>query len=181
MKKFNKKSLALLIAAALLLTIAVSGTVAFLVDSTGSLVNTFTPTEVGTTITDEVKTGAKETIIINNPSGDKKIAVYVRVAIVGNWVKNVNGTEMIVSPATATDLSFELGEGWVKSGNYYYYTKAVEPDASTTDLLRTSIQATTKDDGSYLVVTVLHQSIQAEPVSAVQNAWGWTPPSATTN
>lgn len=181
MKKFNKKSLALLIAAALLLTIAVSGTVAYLVDSTGSLVNTFTPTEVGTTITDDVTTGEKKTIIINNPSGDKKIAVYVRVAIVGNWVKKVNGTEMIVSPATDAELSFTPGEDWEKSGNYYYYTKAVKPGASTTDLLQSSIKATTKADGSYLVVTVLHQSIQAEPVSAVQNAWGWTPPSATTN
>ena len=67
MKKFNKKSLALLIAAALLLTITVGSTVAYLVDSTNALVNTFEPTEVDTELNENFDGEVKKNIKVNKP------------------------------------------------------------------------------------------------------------------
>ena len=58
MKKINKKTLALLIAAALLLTITVSGTVAYLVDSTGAVKNVFEPGKVPPLIQEDFTQGA---------------------------------------------------------------------------------------------------------------------------
>ena len=166
MKKLNKKSLALLIAAALLLTIAVSGTVAYLVDSTGSLVNTFTPTTVNGEIDETFTDNVKSEIVIQNPKTDKSISVYVRVAVVGNWYK---GNEI----TAAWTPEFTLGADWQKIGDFYYYKYVVNPGNATSDLLGSSISGTNADrPGEHLEVTVIQQSIQATPKDAVQEAWG---------
>jgi hypothetical protein len=62
---------------------------------------------------------------------------------------------------------------------FYYYTEVVNPGERTSDLLESTIIGATKADGSYLVVTVVHQSIQAEGTAngqkAVVDAWGVDP------
>lgn len=61
MKKLNKKIIALLISAALLLTFTVGGTVAYLVDASGPVENQFKPAAVDTEIDEEFdKNGAKK-------------------------------------------------------------------------------------------------------------------------
>ena len=187
MKKFHKKSLVLLVCVAMLLTFTVSGTVAFLADNSGSVTNTFTPVKVDTYIDETengvsgVKVGEKSVIKVVNKSGTEYIPVYVRVALAGNWVKMVEGKEVIVAPATAAEMTFTLGSDWIKhTDGFYYYTKVVNPGKSTSDLLGTPITGATKDDGSYLVVTVVHQAIQTEPAQALTDAnWGWTPSTET--
>lgn len=168
MKNNKKKSILLLITIAALLLAAVGGTVAYLVTSTDPVVNTFTPANVKTEIDEEFNGSVKSEIIINNTGN---IPVYVRVAVVGNWVKDGK----VVDSWTP---SFTVGSGWDEGGDgYYYYTKPVEAKVGdtpgvTTDLLGSSIEAAPRADGSILEVTVIQQSIQAEPVSVVVNAWG---------
>ena len=69
--------------------------------------------------------------------------------------------------------------GWVKNGNYYYYTSPV-PAGGTTSNLVNSITATTPDNPEYfLLVDVLVETIQADGVGSddkrpVESAWGVT-------
>ena len=167
-RKFIKSSL-LLIAVAALLVAAVGGTVAYLVTNTSSVVNTFTPANVHTEIKEEFDGTNKSSIKVENKGN---IPVYVRVALVGNWCKNEGGNTVIVDAYTP---NFSLGNGWIKGNDgYYYYTTPLGAGGTTSDLLGTSITESVRADGARLEITVLQQSIQAEPTTAVQNAWGVT-------
>ena len=166
MKKFNKKSLALLIVAALLLTITVSGTVAYLVDSTGSLVNTFTPTSVSTDVDDNVTGNTKSEVDIINTSD---IPVYMRVAVVANWVKD---GKIVQAWQDHDDLKVKAK--WIGARNgMYYYNGTV--DAGAEVRLFDSYTATGGPEGAHLEMDIIAQVIQAEPTSAVQEAWGFVP------
>lgn len=176
MKKLNSKSILLLIAAIMILTVSVAGTVAYLAAVTGPVVNTFEPTEVDTEIDEDFNGTTKSKIVISNPAGDNKdnkIDVYIRVALVGNWV-NQDGE--VVAPATDSEISFTIGTDWVKSDSdgYYYYKNKVAPGGATSNLLGSSITASVKADGSYLSLTVIQQAIQAEPKTTVESVWGVT-------
>lgn len=171
MKRFPKKPLVLLIGVALLLTFTVSGTVAFLADNTAELTNTFTPVEVDTKIVEEVTAGSKSSIKVENIQADNHIPVYVRVAVVGNWV---DASGNIVAP---WKLDSYNSTDWTKgSDGFYYYKRVLNVGSRTENLLSTPITDANKPEGAAdLIVTVVHQSVQAEPASAVTNAWGWTP------
>lgn len=174
MKKFPKKPVVLLIAVTLLLTFTVSGTVAFLADNTGELTNTFTPVALDTKIVENVTAGSKSSIAVENIQADNHIPVYVRVAVVGNWV-DVDGK--IVAPWTLT--SYNTADWVLGPGNFYYYNGVLAVGSTTPNLLSAAIAEENKPSGAdRLEVTVVHQSVQAEPADAVTQAWGWTPPAA---
>ena len=177
MKKFNKKSLVLLVCVAMLLTFTVSGTVAFLADGSGPVTNVFTPVEVDTKIEETVTAGSKSSIRVQNNNQDKNIPVYVRVAVSGYWVDTAGN---IVAPWNA---SIKISDTWEQGpGGFYYYKSELAVGALTSNLLAEAIsQPTNKPAGAdHLVVTVVHQAIQSQPASAATEAWGWTPP-VTTN
>lgn len=183
MKKFHKKSLVLLVCVAMLLTFTVSGTVAFLADNSGSVTNTFTPVEVDTMIVeneDFSTTHIKKSIQVKNNPGENHIPVYVRVSVSGYWV-DADGN--IVAP---WDGSFDYNDAsWTKENGFYYYRSELAVGDTTEDLLaeNATISQPTGDDvpagADHLVVTVVHQAIQSQPVDAVKAAWNWTPPAST--
>lgn len=185
MKKLNKKTI-LLIALAAIMMVGVGGTLAYLIDDAGPVTNTFTPTEVESSIDESFDNETKSRIVISN---DGDIDVYVRVALVANLVKDVtdeNGktTTVIIGEADVPD--FTIGSNWKynEADGYYYYTKVVTaPNGVTDDLIGgeegTGITSNKNADGSYLQIVVIHQSIQAEGTidgtKAVVNAWGVDP------
>ena len=160
MKKFPQKSLVLLVCVALLLTFTVSGTVAFLADNSGPVENVFTPPTVDTEIDEEFTNNVKSRIAVKN---NGNISMYVRVVLIANWVKTENGKEVIVEPAKLSELGFALNTAdWTETDGYYYYNEPVEAGKTTDNLLTSDgIKAAVRADGSYLVVTVVHQAIQA--------------------
>ena len=158
MKKFNKKSLALLIVAALLLTITVSGTVAYLVDSTNALVNTFKPTYVKVTVEDQIENGVKKNVVITNSSN---IDAYVRVAVVANWY-DANGK--IVAPWTG---SIPYNSPWFHSGGFYYYPHKVSAGATISPALFDQYTpGTVPVTGAHLEMDIIVQAIQADGMGA---------------
>lgn len=166
MKNLNKKSAALLIAVAVLLLATVGGTLAYLIDRTDELTNTFTPTKVDTEIDEEFDGSTKSQIIISNASDS--IKVYVRVALVGNWV-DAEGN--IVRPWTPK-ANMKLGSDWVKhTDGFYYYTSPVTPGGSTSNLLGENITDTDPKTGETLELTVIQQAVQAEPSTVVDEVW----------
>ena len=157
------KSSALIIALALILVLAVGGTVAYIFTHTGPVINTFTPTEAKITVDEKTSDNQKTSItVVNNSTG---VPVYIRVALVANLIdedKNVTG---------AADVpTFTLGKDWIKgSDGYYYYTEPVPVGGSTGNLLE---KAMTLDEN--MQVVVLADAIQAMPKQAVIDAWGQT-------
>ena len=175
----RRKSITLAILVVLLLTFAVSGTIAYITTKTDPVKNVFTPAKVDTEIEEKFEGNVKSSVVIKNTVAAEAggIPVYVRVAIVGNYVDNKTGE--IVAAWTP---SFTVGSGWTKVGDYYYYTSEVAPGGETTNLLGSPISPDTATyPNAHLEVTVIHQSIQSEPTSAAQSAWGYVPGSTSSN
>lgn len=165
MMKFNKKSLVLLIAAALLLTVSVGSTVAYLTAGTDELVNKFTPVTVTTDVTDDVENNVKSNVVVKNTSS---IPVYMRVVVTANWVKD---GEIVQAWNDYTTLG--VTSEWVRGADGFYYHKgAVEAQMDVT--LFTEYKALGGPDGAHLEMDIISQVIQAEPDTAVEEAWGST-------
>ena len=157
------KSSALIIALALILVLAVGGTVAYIFTQTGPVINTFTPADAKITVDEQTSNNQKTEIIVKNNSTG--VPVYIRVALVANMIdkdENVTGA--------ASVPEFKPGDDWFKGNDgYYYYTKAVPVDGSTGNLLKAPMELSEN-----MQVVVLADAIQAEPTTAVTQAWGVT-------
>lgn len=180
-KRTNKRISPLLwvILIILLLGASVGGVSAYLSASTGALENSFTVDEHPT-----VKVNADNSITVTN-SG---YAVYLRAAIVVNWVNEANGNILAEIPekGDSGDYSLTLGDNWVKhtDGFYYYRSKIM---ANTTDTTTTPVVTTLSDntdspnpEGYTLSMRIAAQTVQAVGTTdstnadAVEDAWGIT-------
>lgn len=173
-RKHNSKALTALVAVALILCCTVGGTLAWLATSTDPVENTFTPAKVSTEV-DEKTGDFKSEVKIKNTSD---IDVYVRAAIVVNWVR-LDGSGVSVyadSPVLGTDYTCFIGDDWtLEDDGYYYYNKKVAANTSTTDLIVKADQMATANvpDGYQLQMTILSEAIQADGmgVNNAQAAW----------
>ena len=90
-----------------------------------------------------------------------------------NWV---DGNGKVVSGGNLPEVALNEPD-WFMQDGIYYYTKPVAPEGKTTNLLQkdSSIsEPTEKPEGCHLEVTVLAESIQAAPSTAVEGAWAVT-------
>ena len=154
------------------------GSLAYLFTNTDPVRNTFTPAAVDVEIIENFNEQEKKDVSFKN-KGD--VPVYMRARLVINWTDS----ERNIVPAPASDYEVKTSDlalpesGWVKNGNYYYYTSPV-PAGGTTSNLVNSITATTPDNPEYfLLVDVLVETIQADGVGSddkrpVESAWGVT-------
>ena len=179
MKNFNRKRAGVLLAAiALLLAAAVGGTVAFLVDRTGDVVNTFNPTKVSVNIDEKFDNFVKSDVKITNNVTDEQggIAAYIRAKIVITW-QDEDGNVYGQMPAAGTDYTITWGSetDWdIETSDGFYYHKApVAPGDSTGVLIEKCepVEANTPE-GYNLHVEILAQGIQAAPTSVVAGEWG---------
>ena len=167
----TKKPVAL-VALLLLLCCTVAGTLAYLVDSTDPVTNTFTPAHVSTAVKETFKDGVKSDVKIQN-TGD--IDAYIRAAVIINWASDkevgvVSGT----APKEGTDYTIEWTmSNWIKVGDYYYYTQKVAANGATEQLFTNCklLDGANVPDGYHLQVTILADGIQAEPVHVVADVW----------
>ncbi len=188
-----------LLSIALLTTMAMGGTIAFLTATPAEVTNKFSPAKVTVTVDEdfneeETPDNIKKNVTVKNTSN---IDAYVRVKLIsyridnpqdenGNWDRdswiNVGGLAPIPE--------FTLGKGWVEHNGCYYYTLPVAPGSSPANpligsdgiLLEDSYAIVIKDDHSAIasgdfdggkqVIEVMAEAIQALPSNAVQEAWG---------
>ena len=167
----TKKPVAL-VAILVLLCCAVAGTVAYLVTSTGPVTNTFTPASVTTEVVEKFDGTTKSDVRIKNTGN---IDAYIRVAVIVNWA-DAQGNVYGEKPVEGTDYTtLTLQTGWIKVGDYYYYTSAVPARSSTGTLFAPIKQLKACADTNYkLQVTILADGIQSVPADAVRQAWGVT-------
>lgn len=159
---------AMIVSVVLILALAIGGTIAWMSTKTDSVVNTFNPSRV----TCEVKEGfdgkVKTDVNVQN-TGD--IPAFIRVKLV-SYRTNDAGDHI---GGVAEAPSFNFGAGWVRYGDYYYYTKPVAPGEMPETNLANSItlEGSYKDaDGGHQSIDVIAEAIQAGPEAAVQAAWG---------
>ena len=171
-KKRNTKLFAAVLAIALLLTVGVGGTLAYLIADGGSITNIFKPEQATIQIIEDSFNGNKKTNVCVENTCD--IPVYVRVAIVPTW-EDENGNPVGVS-ASLDDLTIEWGSAkWVKFGDYWYYKEAVAVDATTDNLIKEATVTTA--NGYKMNLQIIAEAIQADGFDAkgnkpVELAWG---------
>ena len=168
----NTRAITLLIALLLFSALAVGGTVAWLTANTGNVANTFTPSNVACSVTENFDGTTKRNVNVKN-TGDTE--AYIRVKLVTYRV-NDDGQHI---GGTATIPTFTPGKGWVKYGEYYYYTKPVAANGGTpaNPLIGEpgiALKAYDDADGGKQVVEVMAEAIQSKPANAVNEAWGVT-------
>ena len=173
-KKANKRIGILILSLLLIAVAAIGGTMAYLTAKTPQVVNTFTPAEVTTEITEDFNRYVKKEVNVVN-KGD--IAAYIRVKLVTYRVNEAGNP--IGGAAEIPD--FTPGTNWVEYKGYYYYTLPVAPGESPEyDLIgdegirlkNYAVEYPTDPDGGKQVIEVMAEAIQSEPAEAVADAWG---------
>lgn len=163
---------AMILSTVLLLALAIGGTVAWLTANTGNVANTFTPSHVTCEVNESFDGETKSNVNVTNTSD---IYAYIRVKLVTYRV-NANGDHI---GGTATIPTFKPGDGWVKSGDYYYYTLPVAANGGTpaNPLIGESGIALIKytdADGGRQAIEVMAEAIQSQPKDAVESSWNVT-------
>ena len=155
-----KKSHILLLALLLIMTMGVGATVAFLMDRTDAVVNTFNPTSVSVDIEETIDNSTKKDVYIKNNSD---IAVYVRAQIIVTWQKD-DGTVYGTMPVAGKDYNISINTtNWTQGGNYYYYNGTVPSHDVTENLIVTCTAVLSNLPKDYnLCVEILAEGIQAE-------------------
>lgn len=159
---------ALILSLCLIFALAVGTTLAYLKANTSPVTNTFTAAKSDIKIDENVTGGQKKSIIVQNTG---TAVSYVRVKLVMNWV---DGNGKVVSGGKLPEVTLNKSD-WFVQDDIYYYTKPIGPKDSTANLLKDPIkQPEGAPEGCHLEVTVLAESIQAAPSTAVEGAWAVT-------
>ena len=157
---------ALILSLCLIFALAVGTTFALLKANTAPVTNTFKAATSETDIKVVDENDQKTSIKVENIG---TATSYVRVKLVMNWVDDA--TENIVSGDNLPTVELNTDDGWFEKGDIYYYKTPVAPKDLTANLLKDPITQTNAPEGCHLEVTVLAESIQAAPSTAVEGAW----------
>ena len=177
MRKFSKKTVALVVSIALLLSVGIGTTLAYLMDSTDPVVNEFTPSQVSTSVVENFEDGVKSDVRIQN-NGD--IQANIRADVVITW-QDANGNVYGQLPAEGTDYVIDYGNGWDKIDGFYYWNGVVEADdndpSTTKDMTGVLIKSVkmapgaTAPAGYALCVEIIGSGIQVGGITGA-HPWG---------
>lgn len=159
---------ALILSLCLIFALAVGTTFALLKANTAPVTNTFKAATSGTHVDVEDSGNEKTGIFVKN---EGTATSYVRVKLVMNWVSDDGKT--ISGEPVNIDVKYDTTK-WFEQDGIYYYKTPVGPNMTTDNLLQKDkhiTEPTGKPEGYHLEVTVLAESIQAAPSTAVEGAW----------
>ena len=127
---------------------------------------------------DETKAQKSDVRLINTGN----TPVYMRAKVLIYYIDD-EGNVLGIVPKEGIDYIIESGSSdWIKKDDIFYYNSPVEPSSvhstncttgETTNLIN-HIRDLIPEDDKYLVIDVLGQSIQANPATAVEEAWNIT-------
>ena len=145
MKNKSPRKIVLIISFVLIIAIGVSATLAYVVNSSGSIVNRFSPSRVECLVVD-----GGNSISVRN-TGD--VDAYIRASYTVNWMDssgNVSGTK----PTAGA----EVASGWSPVGDIWYYDAVVPVNGEVI-----FVSFTSASSGEYhLAVEVVAEAIQSE-------------------
>ena len=171
----------LIAAAALGVAVAAGVTFAFMFKK-AEKTNRFIPAEVscavhektdGSEVTGIAAVGSEKSDIRVENTGNVK--EFIRLRLVSYYVDS-NGD--IAGTAASQYPNLTLKNGWLAGAdNTYFFPYPVEPGKATEILCEPfTLGETQLENGStvYQVIEVIAEAVQAEPISAVREAWGVT-------
>lgn len=171
-KRFNPRFVALLSSLVLIIGMAAGATVAYLIDDTDAVVNTFTPAKADITVDEIFRNGKKEDVHVDNASD---FPVYVRARVIINWLDENNNVlstvpdDHVMTCTPGTDWTPAFAPNYT---GYYYYAGKVAVNGSTSNLIESIEYQIPEGCTDRLQVEILAEAIQAEPANAVEEAWG---------
>ena len=169
------KTLFALLAIVMVIGAVVGTTVAFLVDKTGNVQNTFEYAKVSCEVTEKFTGTSKSNVQITNTGTTD---AYIRATYVVNWLDAQGNIVASVPKGYSYKLEENLGSEWTKGNDgYFYYLSPVAPGKSTPGSLLTCTVRCPEDPEYRLSVEILATAIQSTPAKAVTEAWGVTPTS----
>lgn len=162
----SKKPLTLFVALVLLLTLAVGGSLAWLV-SNDDVTNSMVPGQVPIQINETVSSNVKSDVTVTN---NGNIQAFIRVAIIANAVDEDGNVTTGTAPTCPVDTT-----NWTPLGGYYYYNGIVEPKGTKGDTTAPLFTRPVYFAGGE--INILAESIQALGGTdgdgrASYNAWG---------
>ena len=170
---FWRRPALVVLSLAMLLLVSVGGTLAFLIDKTDSVQNTFTPSTMTIDVDEDFTDGGtvKRDVKIENTG---EVDAWIRATVIFNWADEDDNP---VKQVESRELVIDLNEtDWFKSGDYYYHKDVVEKNGGLTDVLITSVKLadgiTPPAGADHLQVTIVSQAIQSSPEAAL-TATGW--------
>ena len=164
----------LLMAILMLIGVVAGSTVAYLIDTTGQVANTFEYAKVSCEITENFDKATKSNVQVKNTGTTD---AYIRATYVVNWLDSDGN----IAASVPTGYSYELIKNpdskWREgSDGYFYYPTPVGPGESTEKSLLTC-KVTYPENPEYtLSVEILATAVQSQPASAVKEAWGANTP-----
>lgn len=176
MRKFSKKTVALVVSIALLLCVGIGTTLAYLTDVTDDIVNTFTPSDVNTSVQETVTGTTKSNVRIQN---EGNIKANIRAAVVVTW-QNAAGDVYGTEPVAGSDYSITYGSGWTqKDDGFYYWNGVVDADdndpSTTNDMTGVLIESCSylgnAPKGYSLCVEIIADGIQAVGIPEGSHPW----------
>lgn len=159
----------LLIAIILLLGAAVGSTVAFLIDKTEPVKNSFEYAKVSCEVTENFTNNKKDNVQVKNIGTTD---AYIRATYVVNWVDAQGNIAASDPEGYSYSLTKNPDSKWIEKNGYFYYTSPVAPGASTAGSLLTCTVTSPENPEYTLSVEILAEAIQSTPDKAVQEAWG---------
>lgn len=162
--KNRKSAVLVLVAAALLLTATIGGTIAWLQVQTAPVENTFLPSRVDCQVVESFN-GTTKSVQVKNTGN---IPAYIRVTVAGGWANEAGD---IVEPwgREALEIDETVWESEAGSWVYMYPVAAGE----NTPQMFSYTPSTTGKEGLHLVLDVVAQAVQAQPPKAVQESWNF--------
>ena len=170
-----RKEFVLLCSIAILLIGMVGGSLAYLFMGTDAVTNTFTAPEIGVTIPEHFDKDVKKDVKVTNSCD---FPVYARATYVVYWLDE-NGNVVPTKPVEGIDYTISIGDDWEQNGDYWYYNQllGVDENSTSTDfiVLCQELENGGNAQKYKLVVDVIGEVVQAEPVDAVTELWGFVP------
>lgn len=177
LKKVGKFT-ALQVSVIVFLSVAVMGTISFLIDIDGQISNLFNPGEVTTEVVETLDGTTKKNVSIKNTGNT---TVWIRAAIVVTW-QNDDGNVYGQAPVAGTDYEINMDvvdeNGWLlgEDGFYYWYmpVKSAQEDANncTTGILINECEyVANAPEGYFLNVEIIGSGIQSKPDTVYSEQW----------
>lgn len=164
----------LLMAILMLVGVVAGSTVAYLIDKTDGVQNTFEYGRVSCKVEEKFDGKEKKDVQIQNTGN---VNAYIRATYVINWLDTDGNIVASVPDGYSYSLTLNPGNKWKKIGDYYYYPDPVAPDHLTDGSLLTCTVTRPENPEYRLSVEILATAVQSEPASAIEEAWSVTPSS----
>lgn len=172
-KKFILRSL-IMIASVAVVLLLVKQTQAWLLDQTAVRENQFTVAKINHEIEEEFNGALKTNVRVTNTGNTKS---FIRVLVLPQWLDKNTSTPVGLVAEETYQISFNQAN-WTKKGDYWYYNQPVEAGAQTDVLIKSAAPKEGLSESyrdKVFNLQVITQSVQATPIEAVKDLWGFDP------